>query len=587
MAEIHGVGGPLPYIPDDLTIAQYLLDTHHPLRPAVDPQQPWFIEETTGREIRLEELRSRITGLANAFKIRWNIGEDDVVCVFSPNHIDYGVAIWATHQLGGIVTTANPSYTVEEIIYQLGATKAKLIIVHPLNLAVALEAARAVGLSVDRVVLLDSMAGSSHANVDGLISQGLREPRRFTERRLKAGEAKTKLALLCFSSGTTGKPKAVMLSHYGIIANMIQVAQYTRLTDKTLPPEQLSIRPGSVTLAVLPFYHIFGMHIVLFGSLHLGSAVVVSQKFSLEQMLKSIQRYRITHLYLVPPMVVLLCKSPIVKDYDLSSVYLVMAGAAPLSADLTDQLVKLLPNAPFIGQGYGMTELSTSISHIHLDRKNGDPGSSGILLPGIVARVVKADGTLAGFNELGELHLRSPSMSLGYLNNPTATADTFKDGWLHTGDEVMINEKKEVFVVDRIKARPASSLHPRPVRGFQVAPAELEGHLLEHPDVVDACVIGIPDAYSGELPFAFVVMSPSAQAWITRGPGEEGAVRAAILKHVADHKVYYKRLAGIEFVPAIPKNPSGKLLRRVLRDQAKTMLAEGKLRLMSKSKSKL
>ncbi|KAI0827402.1 acetyl-CoA synthetase-like protein [Trametes gibbosa] len=580
MTEIHGGGGLLAPVPDDLTIAQYLLDTRHPLRPALDPQQPLFIEETTGREVKLDELRSRISGLANALKIRWNIGENDVestnwekpVCLFSPNHIDYGVTMcsWrATHQLGGIVTTANPSYTVEEIKYQLEATDAKLIIVHPLNLPVALEAAQAVGTSVDRVVLFDSIPGSSQTNVEDLIAQGLREPQRFAERRLKPGEAKTKLALLCFSSGTTGKPKAVMISHYGIIANMIQIAQYVRLTDKTLPPEQLSTRPGSVTLAVLPFYHIFGMHIILFGSVHLGSTIVVSQKFSLEQMLKSIQRYRVTHLYLVPPMVVLLCKSPIVKKYDLSSVYFVMAGAAPLSAELTDQLVRLLPNAPFIGQAYGMTESSTSISHIHLDRKSGDPGGSGILLPGMVARVVKADGTLAGFNELGELQLRSPSMSLGYLNNPTATAETFKDGWLHTGDEVMINEKKEELIK---------------VRGFQVAPAELEGHILEHPDVMDACVIGISDAYSGELPFAFIVLSPEAQARIGRGPDEEDGVRAAILKHVADHKTYYKRLAGITFVPAIPKNPSGKLLRRVLRDQAKTMLAKGQLKLVAKSK---
>ncbi|KAL1948462.1 hypothetical protein VTO73DRAFT_12537 [Trametes versicolor] len=570
MAEIHGSDAPLAHIPDDLTISQFILDTQHPLRPVPNPEQPWFIDETTGREIKLKELRARISGLANAMKVRWNIGEDDVVCIFSPNHVDYGAAIWATHQLGSIVTTANPSYTAEEVAYQLEATKAKLIIVHPLNLSVALDAARIVGLPAGRVVLFDPVPGSSQANVQDLVTEGLKGPLRFTERRLKPGEAKKKLALFCFSSGTTGKPKAVMISHYSIIANMVQVAQFLRLTDKTLPPEQVAYRPGSVTLSVLPFFHVYGLHVILFGSLFFGSTIVVTQKFNLEQMLKSIQRYRITHLFLVPPMVVLLCKSPIVKNYDLSSAYFLMVGAAPLSADLTEQLVRILPHAPFIGQGYGMTELATSVAHLRLDMKIGTPGNSGMLLPGIVARVVKQDGTLAGYNELGELLLKSPSMSLGYLNNPTATAETFTDGWLHTGDEVMINEQKEVFVVDRIKELIK-------VRGFQVAPAELEGHLLEHADVVDACVVGIPDQYSGELPYAYVVPSPDAQARIARGPAEEGQVRTAILQHVVDHKVYYKRLAGIEFLPAIPKNPSGKLLRRVLREQAKTDLAAGKL----------
>ncbi|KAI0634245.1 acetyl-CoA synthetase-like protein [Trametes polyzona] len=572
MVEIHADGGTLAHIPDNVTIPQFILDSQHPLRPAADPQRPWLIDESTGRAVRADELRARISGLANALNHRWKI-----VCIFSPNHVDYGVVMWAAHSLGGIVTTANPSYTAEEIRYQLEATKAKLLVVHPVNLTVALRAARAVGLPVDCMVLFDPVPGSPYANVEDLVAQGLKDLRTVPEMRFRAGDAKKKLALLCFSSGTTGKPKAVMISHYSIIANIIQVAQYLRLTDKALPPEHMAYRPGSTTIAVLPFYHIYGMHVILFGSLFFGCTVVVPQRFNLEQMLQSVQRYRVSHLFLVPPMVVLLCKSPVVKNYDLSSVYFIMAGAAPLSAELTDQLVELFPQAPFIGQGYGMTESATSIAHIHIDRKIGTPGNSGVLLPGIVARVVKPDGTLAGFNELGELHLQTPSISLGYLNNPTATEETFKDGWLHTGDEVMINENKELFVVDRIKELIK-------VRGFQVAPAELEGHLLEHADVVDACVVGIPDPYSGELPFAFIVPSPAAQARIKGGAVEESKVRDAILQHVVDHKVYYKRLAGIEFVPAVPKNPSGKLLRRVLRDQAKTMLANGQLKLSPKPK---
>ncbi|KAI0772849.1 acetyl-CoA synthetase-like protein [Trametes elegans] len=578
MSEIHADGGPLPPIPDDLTLPQFILDAPHPLRPVPTRPRTWLIEETTGREIGSDELRARISGLANALRIRWNIGQDDVVCIFSPNHIGKcRPADLAVHHLGGIVTTANPAYTAEEVKYQIEATKACLVFVHPANLPVALEAARALKIPTDRVVTFDSVPELDLTNIQDLVQDGLRVPQQFKELRLRPGEAKTKLALLCFSSGTTGKPKAVMISHYSLIANMIQVGQYLRLTDPALPPEHLCVRPGSVTLAVLPFYHVYGMHMILFGSLWYGSTVVVSQRFQLEQMLKSIQRYRVTHLYIVPPMAVLLCKVPITKKYDLSSVYFAMVGAAPVSAELTDQLIHLLPKDCFIGQGYGMTELATCITFLQLDKKVSTLGSAGILIPGITARVVKPDGTLAGFNELGELHLRSPSMSLGYHNNPQASAETFRDGWLLTGDEVKINEKKEVFVIDRIKELIK-------VRGFQVAPAELEGHLLDHPDVSDVCVLGIPDQYSGELPFAFVVPSASAQERLARNPAEVNRVRAGILQYVAKHKVYYKRLAGVQFVDAIPKNPSGKLLRRVLREQAKGMLARGELTLVPKSK---
>ncbi|KAI0356902.1 acetyl-CoA synthetase-like protein [Trametes cingulata] len=592
MEEIHGDGGPLPPIPDDLTIHEFILDTPYPSRPVPRKPQPWLIEEKTGREIGSDELRARVFGLANALKTRWNIGQVHLVpCIFSPNHV--GAQLPHCHPSYTSLRTANPSYTAEELVYQLDTTKAKLLFVHPANLSIALDAVRAIGIPADCVVLFDPVPGSTRPNVQDLVVRGLRETQQFTERRLKAGEAKTKLALLCFSSGTTGKAKAVMIPHYSIIANVIQMAQHLRLTDETMPSEHICYKPGSVTLAVLPFFHLYGMHMILFGSMFFASTVVVSQKFELEQMLESVQRYRVTHLYLVPPMALLMCKarperpanvsrscllqSPVTKNYDLSSVYFLMVGAAPVSAELTEQLIRVLPQGCWIGQGYGMSELATCISFHRPDQKIGTLGCAGVLLPGIIARVVKQDGSRASFGEPGELHLKSPSMSLGYLNNTKATAETFRDGWLITGDEVTINEKKEIFVVDRIKELIK-------VRGYQVAPAELEGHLLDHPDIADVCVVGIPDQYSGELPFAFVVLRAETQARIKHDPAQEDSVRASIMKHVTDHKVYYKRLAGVEFVDSVPKNPSGKLLRRILRDQAKAMLAKGQLKLAPKAK---
>ncbi|KAI0672316.1 amp dependent CoA ligase [Trametes maxima] len=583
MAEIHADGGPLPIIPDDLTIPQFLLDSHHPARPVLRTAQPWLVEELTGREVGSDELRARTFGLANALKVRWNIGEDDVVCIFSPNHIDYPVAIWAVHKLGGIITGANPAYTADELEYQLAATKTCVLIAHPGSLVIALEAARRAGLPAERVAVFDAppapeSAGTSSnfASVDALIAQGLEHTQRFVERKLQPGEGKRKLAFLSFSSGTTGRPKAVMIPHHSVIANVIQIAHWTQAKDESRPLELQRYKPGSKSLAVLPFYHIYGLVVVLHASLFMGISLVVSQKFNFEQFLDSIQRYRITNLCLVPPMVVLLCKHPAVKKYDLSSVRMLMSGAAPLSAELTHQLAALLPNC-WIGQAYGMTETCTAVTFPQVDRRLASLGSGGVLLPGCTARVVKPDGSLAKIGEAGGLVITGPSMALGYMNNPEATSETFQDGWVVTGDEVYFNERKEIFVVDRIKELIK-------VRGFQVPPAELEGHLLDHPDVADVCVVGIPDEYSGELPLAFVVPSAPAQERLKTDPAAARTVRSAIMKHVADHKTAYKHLVGVEFVDAIPKNPSGKLLRRFLRDRAKELRESGKLELTVRAK---
>ncbi|KAI0772846.1 amp dependent CoA ligase [Trametes elegans] len=576
MAEIVADGGPLPHIPDDVTIPQLILDAHHPARPVLKKAQPWLIDELTGREVSSDELRARTFGLANSLKLRYNIGEDDVVCIFGPNHIDYPVAIWAVHRLGAIVTGANPAYTADELLYQLTATKARVLITHAGSLPIALQAARKAGLPADRVVVFDAVLGASNATVHALVDEGLEHTQQFVEPRLKPGEGKRKLAFLSFSSGTTGRPKAVMIPHYSVLANVVQLAHYTQAKNESRPFDLQRHHPGGKVLAVLPFYHIYGLVVVLHFNLFIGTSLVVVQKFNFEQFLDSIQRYRITNLCLVPPMVVLLCKHPAVKKYDLSSVRMLMSGAAPLSSELTNQLAALLPDC-WIGQAYGMTETCTAVTFPQVDRRLGSLGSGGVLVPGCRARVLRPDGSLAAPGEPGELVITGPSMALGYMNNPEATAETFKDGWVVTGDEVYFNERKEIFVVDRIKELIK-------VRGYQVPPAELEGHLLDHPDVGDVCVVGIPDEYSGELPLAFVVPSGDAQARLKADPKAEHAVRKAIMKHVSDHKTNYKHLASVEFVDVIPKNPSGKLLRRFLRERAKELRESGKLVLEVRAK---
>lgn len=509
------------------------------------------------------KIRARTFGFANGLMLRYGIKEEEVVLIFSPNHVDYPPAIWATHRLGGIVSGANPTYTAEELLHQIQVVKPTLVIAHPSSLHTALSATCAAGIPSDRVI---TFGESTQPTVESIIQLGLRSEPAFVERKLKKGEGKTKVAFLNFSSGTTGKPKAVSIAHYAPIVNVIQIAQYTKVNENYAPWEEQRFRPSDIVAGVLPFFHIYGLVFSIYAVPFFGMSLVVIPKFGFTDFLRSIEKHRITHLTLVPPQIVLLCKHPAVNDFDLSDIRFLISGAAPLSAELVNQLMKVIPNAQ-IGQGYGLTESSTSLTMYSVDQKIGIPGSAGQLLPGVVARVVKPDGSLAGFNEPGELRVKTPSLALGYWNDEQATKDTFVKGWLCTGDEVIIREDKEVFIVDRLK-------EIMKVRGFQVAPAELEGCILDHRDVADTCVVPIPDDYSGEVPLAFVVLRALTANRVGKDSREADKVKASIMKHVADNKVAYKHIAGgVEFIDVIPKNPSGKLLRRVLRDRARQLRA--------------
>ncbi|KAH7926476.1 acetyl-CoA synthetase-like protein [Leucogyrophana mollusca] len=578
MAELASPAGPLPHIPDDLTLAQFTLDAQHPARPVRKDGIPWIIEDQSGKKIGLEELRARTYGLANGLSLRYNIKEDDVVLIYSPNHVDYLVAVWAAHRLGATMSGANPLFTVDELVYQMTATKASVIITHPDSFDVALSASRTANIPSDRIIIFDTdtpskTAAVNQCTVQALIEMGLANPPNFVERRLNPGEGKTKVAFLNFSSGTTGRPKAVAIPHYAPIANTIQLAAHHKLNQDYCKWEDQRFRPGDVCSAVLPLYHIYGLVFNTHFSFFCGMPVVLATtKFNFLEFLKSIARHRITHLMLVPPQIVLLCKHPAVKDYDFSHVRYLTIGAAPLSRELMERLVEIFPNA-HIGQSYGTTESSTVITTFPLSKKRDLSGSAGQLLPGVVARVVRPDGSLADFDEPGELVAKTPSLALRYDGNPEATAETFVDGWLRTGDEVKMNRDGEIFVLDRLKEMIK-------VRGYQVAPAELEGCILDHPDVADTCVVSVPDEYSGELPLAFVVLHPQPAKRTESSARAAEEIKQSIMKHVADNKVAYKKLAGgVEFIESVPKNPSGKLLRRVLRDKARAMKATPKAKL--------
>ncbi|KAI0662181.1 acetyl-CoA synthetase-like protein [Cubamyces menziesii] len=575
---IYGDGGPLAPIPDDLTIPQFFFDTHHPLGSEALHERPsaWFIDDTTGREITSDQLRARIWGLANAMHIRWNFGNDDVVCIFGPNHVDYPV----------VTCGANPTYTVDELVYQLKTARASALFVHPDSLPVGLAAAHKAGIPDDHVAVFD-IAGKDYVGLltlGALVMEGLVQPQSWLEPRLKPGEGKTKLALLFFSSGTTGRAKAVMIPHHSVIANVIQMKQHVNRHDANKPTAHKMYAPGDRMLGVVPFYHIYGLVACMHFFPFIGGTVVIVPKFKFDDMLRSIIRFKIDALPLVPPMAVLLCKHPLTRQYDLSCIKITIIGAAPVSAELTHHLSRVLPNSR-IGQGYGMTETCTTFGFQHPFMHVGTPGSAGVMLPGTALRILKADGSWGGYNEPGQLIMTGPSMSTGYYNDPQATAETYRDGWIYSGDEGYVNEQKELFIIDRIKELIK-------VRGFQVAPAELEGLLLNHPDVVDVCVVGAPDSYSGELPFAFVTLNEAMRVRVAKDLAEAQHIREVIMKYVAENTTQYKWLAGVEFVDSVPKNPSGKLLRRLLRDKLRELMKEGKVTLVqpgtqSKMRTKL
>ncbi|KAH9950864.1 phenylacetyl-CoA ligase [Amylocystis lapponica] len=566
----------VPWIapPTNLTLPQFLLDElhAHPTRPDRPLDVPCVIDEESGKKLYFQDLRSRTDALARSLSARFNIQNGDVVAVYAFNHPDFVICLWALQRLGAAAALINPALTEDELVYQLQIAEPTLLIAHLENLPVAVAGAQAIKLPKWRIVALDAEKAPKQTgfpSIETLINEGS-SLCPFVEVVLGPEEGKSKLALLAFSSGTTGRPKAVAISHYNAICDVVQFSMSGGVNPEAVAQGKSMFLPGDVGTAVLPLYHVYGLLTDYHGLLYCGMTAVLFRKFNYERFLQSIQRYRITHMLLVPPHIVLFCKHPATKRYDLSSVRVCLAGAAPISASLTEQFLEVFPNIVF-GQGFGMTETASMVAQCPTDQKIGTPGSVGQLVAGTVAKVVKQDGSLAGFGEVGELWVKGGQVTMGYYRNEQATKETFIDGWVRSGDEVFIRENGDMFITDRIKEFIK-------VKAFQVAPSELEGHLLTHPDVADAGVIAFPDEYSGEVPLAFIVLSEEKAASVRKDSAVAAELRTSICKHVADAKTKMKWLTGgVVFVDAIPKNPSGKILRRILREQAKNLPVRARL----------
>ena len=486
-------------------------------------EKPAFIEGASGRVVTFGELKTLIHRFAGGLASR-GFGPGDTLALVSPNLPEYAVAFHGAAVAGGTVTTVNPTYGAEEIRFQLNDAAASILVTIEAAVPVALEAIE--GTEVSEIIVI-----GDHEEATSMSEVISSEPIDQVPVDLSS-----QAMVLPYSSGTTGLPKGVVLTHRNLVANLCQC-------DGVIDYDQ-----DASGLAVLPFFHIYGMQVLMNGLLANGCTVISMPRFDLVEALTLIQTHRITHFFAVPPMILALAKHPIIDNFDLSSLEMVLSGAAPLGSELAEEAAARIGCE--VIQAYGMTELSPA-THITPSGQYR-PGSVGLTVPNAECRIVDPEtGEDQDIGGEGELWIRGPMVMAGYLNNPEATALTIDDdGWLHTGDVATVDEHQHFYIVDRVKELIK-------FKGFQVPPAELEAIIITHPAVADVAVIGIPDDEAGELPKAFVTLKPEMEATETD-----------IKDYVAEKVATYKQIQMVEFIDEIPKSASGKILRRFLRDRS-------------------
>ncbi|KAJ5561673.1 hypothetical protein N7535_003865 [Penicillium sp. DV-2018c] len=481
----------------------------------------------------------------------------DRVLLFSGNDLFFPVVFMGVIMAGGIFTGANPTFVPRELAYQLEDSGATYLICASSSLATGLEAAKQINFPKDRIFAFDSAVYDGASNLQsgcaywGDLIASEEEGRAFVWDELNTPALSNRTLALNYSSGTTGRPKGVEISHKNYVANMLQYCFMP-----TLSPDYEARKERARWLCFLPMYHAMAQNIFIAAALHRETPVYIMPKFDFIKMLEYTQAFRITDYILVPPVVVALAKHPAVKKFDLSSVEAVGSGAAPLGREVCDEVEKLWPEGKInIKQGWGMTEATCSVTGWN-PSEISKSASVGELNPNCEAMIVAPDGTeVTERNARGELWVRAPNVMKGYWRNEKATRETLtEDGWLRTGDVAFVDDDGKFHVVDRMKELIK-------VKGNQVAPAELEALLLEHPAVSDVAVIGI-SVDNDERPRAYVVLKAG-----------QTATADDITKFVEDKVSFFKRITGgVVFLDAIPKNPSGKILRTKLRELAKEEL---------------
>ncbi|KAG6468063.1 4-coumarate--CoA ligase 3-like [Zingiber officinale] len=495
--------------------------------------RPCLIDGASGAVMSYAEVDLASRRVA-AGLLRLGVGRREVIMILLRNSPEFVLAFLGASRHGAVATTANPFYTPAEIHKQAADAGARVIVTESCYVDKVREFARERGVVV--VCVDDPLPEGCRS-----FSELTKEAEETEEEEIDADE----VVALPYSSGTTGLPKGVMLTHRSLITSVAQQV------DGDNP--NLYFRKEDVLLCVLPLFHIYSLNSVLLCGLRVGAAILLMRRFEISAMLELVQLHRVTVAPFVPPIVLEFVKSSLVDGYDLSSIRIVMSGAAPMGKELEDKFMAKLPNAT-LGQGYGMTEAGPVLAMCLAFAREPFPvksGACGTVVRNAELKIVDPDtGLPLGRNKSGEICIRGEQIMKGYLNDPEATKNTIdEEGWLHTGDIGLVDDDDEIFIVDRLK-------EIIKYKGFQVAPAELEALLIAHHDIADAAVVPMKDEAAGEIPVAFVVRSNGSQ--ITDDE---------IKQYVSKRVIFYKRIGKVFFVEAIPKAPSGKILRKDLRSR--------------------
>jgi long-chain acyl-CoA synthetase len=479
-----------------------------------------------GQKISFRELDGLANSFANALATL-GVKKGDRIALYMTNRPEYIISLYGIARLGAVFTPMNPSYKEEEVVHQLNDAEAVVLVVQE-SLYPVVKAVRQQIKSLKAIIVVGQHAEEGACLFRNLIRQA--SPKHPPQVPLSWTED---LVALPYSSGTTALPKGVMLTHQNLVSNNIQFISSGRLTEQ------------DTMLIFLPFYHIYGIMLVS-GGLYAGATLVIMEAFDLERSLTLAQRYGVTLYYAVPPILIALDGYPDLAKFDLSCMRYIMVGAAPLAPDVARRVQE--KTGVRILQGYGLTEASP-ITHLNpVDQGQVKLDAVGVAVPNQEQKIVDLETgeRELGVGEIGELVVKGPHVMKGYWKSPEETSRALRNAWLYTGDIAKIDDEGFVYIVDRKKEMIK-------YKGFAVAPAEVEAVLFKHPAVADCAVIGKPDPEAGEIPKAIVMLRP----------GEEVSAEA-LIEFVGSRIAGYKKVREIEFVAAIPKTASGKILRRVL-----------------------
>jgi acyl-CoA synthetase (AMP-forming)/AMP-acid ligase II len=488
-----------------------------------------IVDTSGGRRISYAEYGQMVETLARGF-VRAGLQPGEVVAIFLSNSWEYCAAYHAATLAGGFPTLMNPTYREREVRFQLENSGAVFLVT---------DAPFLKDIKLDGLPNLRRVYATRQETPGTEPFLNLLHPTSTALPQANTSSAET-VAALPYSSGTTGLPKGVMLSHRNLVANVYQL----------LGPHAAPLTPDDRMLCFLPLYHIYGLNVALNPALTLGATLVLMPRFNAPALLSLVPQEKITMMPLVPPVINALCQAAEQGQFPRGhEVRWVKCGAAPLAAELARRFTTLT-GIP-VNQGYGMTEASpvTHVGHISPPELNR-PTSIGQPLAQTDCRVLDENESEVAQGAAGELVMRGPQFMLGYWKEPQATAAVLRDGWYWSGDIVNADADNFFYVLDRRKEMIK-------YKGFPVAPAEVEAVLLEHPAVRDCGVVAKPDMAAGEIPCAFVVLRDEFSA--------SELLKSELCGFVADRLTHYKQPRQVNFVDAVPRTPSGKILRRELR----------------------